>query len=184
MFQNLKNIFEKVKQDNNSQVEIIEEEIYAVLSLLIEACKVDGIISDDEIEKITSLLINKFHLVPSKAKNAVNFVLEKENEKVGAMKPLSIRLKPLSKSQIHEPADNLENVDDDRVASDNDSDTDKAKDKQRNAARRRTLAADATTVNKEKKTAQRRKSIQPTLHKDPIVPQVTFFRITCAKLYL
>ena len=38
MFQNLKNIFDKVKQENNSKVEIIEEEIYAVLSLLIESC--------------------------------------------------------------------------------------------------------------------------------------------------
>ena len=82
MFQNLKNIFEKVNQENNSEVEIIEEEIHAVLSLLIEACKVDGIVSDNEIEKIISLLINKFHLEPSKAKKAVNFVLEKASEKV------------------------------------------------------------------------------------------------------
>ena len=82
MFQNLKNIFEKVKQENYSEVEIIEEEIHAVLSLLIEACKVDGIVSNIEIEKITSLLINKFHIESSKAKNAVNFVLEKANEKV------------------------------------------------------------------------------------------------------
>ena len=92
MIQNLKNIFEKVKQDNNSQVEIIEEEIYAVLSLLIEACKVDGIVSDDEIEKITGLLINKFHLEPSKAKNAVNFVLEKENEKVEIFSDIKVIL--------------------------------------------------------------------------------------------
>ena len=92
MFQNLKNIFEKVKQDNNSQVEIIEEEIYAVLSLLIEACKVDGIVSDDEIEKITGLLINKFHLEPSKAKNAINFVLEKENEKVEIFSDIKVIL--------------------------------------------------------------------------------------------
>ena len=92
MFQNLKNIFEKVKQDNSSQVEIIEEEIHAVLSLLIEACKVDGIVSDDEIEKITSLLINKFHLEPSKAKNAVNFVLEKANEKVEIFSDIKVVL--------------------------------------------------------------------------------------------
>ena len=92
MFQNLKNIFEKVKQDNNSQVEIIEEEIYAVLSLLIEACKVDGIISDDEIEKITYLLINKFHLEPSKANNAINFVLEKANEKVEIFSDIKVVL--------------------------------------------------------------------------------------------
>ena len=92
MFQNLKNIFDKVKQENNSEVEILEEEIYAVLSLLIEACKVDGIVSDDEIEKITGLLINKFHLEPSKAKNAVIFVLEKANEKVEIFSDIKVIL--------------------------------------------------------------------------------------------
>ena len=92
MFQNLKNIFEKVKQENNSEVEILEEEIYAVLSLLIEACKVDGIVSDDEIEKITGLLINKFYLESSKAKNAVNFVLEKANEKVEIFSDIKVIL--------------------------------------------------------------------------------------------
>ena len=92
MFQNLKSIFEKVKRENNSEVEIIEEEIYAVLSLLIEACKVDGIVSDDEIEKITNLLINKFHLENSKAKNAVNFVLEKANEKVEIFSDIKVIL--------------------------------------------------------------------------------------------
>ena len=92
MFQNLKNIFEKVKQENNSEVEIIEEEIHAVLSLLIEACKVDGIVSDNEIEKITSLLINKFHLEPSKAKKAVNVVLEKASEKVEIFSDIKVIL--------------------------------------------------------------------------------------------
>ena len=92
MFKNLKNIFDKVKQENNSEVEILEQEIYAVLSLLIEACKVDGIVSDDEIEKITGLLINKFHLEPSKAKNAVIFVLEKANEKVEIFSDIKVIL--------------------------------------------------------------------------------------------
>ena len=92
MFQNLKNIFDKVKQENNSEVEILEQEIYAVLSLLIEACKVDGIVSDDEIEKITGLLINKFDLEPSKAKNAVIFVLEKANEKVEIFSDIKVIL--------------------------------------------------------------------------------------------
>ena len=92
MFQNLKNIFEKVKQENYSEVEIIEEEIHAVLSLLIEACKIDGIVSDNEIEKITDLLINKFHLEPSKAKNAFNFVLEKANEKVEIFSDIKVVL--------------------------------------------------------------------------------------------
>ena len=92
MFQNLKNIFEKVNQEDNSEVEIIEEEIHAVLSLLIEACKIDGIVSDNEIEKITSLLINKFHLEPSKAKKAVNFVLEKASEKVEIFSDIKVIL--------------------------------------------------------------------------------------------
>ena len=92
MFQNLKNIFEKVKQEKNSEIEIIEEEIYAVLSLLIEACKIDGTISDDEIEKITNLLINKFHLEPTKAMNAVNFVLDKANEKVEIFSDIKVIL--------------------------------------------------------------------------------------------
>jgi len=91
MFQNFKNLFDKVKQDN-SEVEIIEEEIYAVLSLLIEACKIDGTISDDEIEKITNLLINKFHLEPTKAMNAVNFVLDKANEKVEIFSDIKVIL--------------------------------------------------------------------------------------------
>ena len=95
MFQNLKNIFDKVKQENDSEVEILEQEIYAVLSLLIEACKVDGIVSDDEIEKITDLLINKFHLEPDKAKNAVNFVLEKANEKVEIFTDIKVVHDPL-----------------------------------------------------------------------------------------
>jgi len=92
MFQNLKNIFEKVKQENKSEVEIIEEEIYAVLSLLIEACKVDGIVSDDEIEKITGLLINKFHIEPIKTKKALNFVLEKANDKVEIFSDIKVIL--------------------------------------------------------------------------------------------
>ena len=91
MFRNFKNLFDKVKQDN-SEVEIIEEEIHAVLSLLIEACKVDGTVSDDEIEKITNLLINKFHLEPTKAKNALNFVLEKANEKVEIFSDIKVIL--------------------------------------------------------------------------------------------
>ena len=46
----------------------------------------------DEIEKITGLLINKFHLEPSKAKNSVNFVLEKANEKVEIFSDIKVIL--------------------------------------------------------------------------------------------
>ena len=92
MFQNLKNIFEKVKHEKKSEIEIIEEEIYAVLCLLIEACKVDGTVSDNEIEKIIGLLINKFHLEPRKAEDAVNYVLKKANEKVEIFSDIKVIL--------------------------------------------------------------------------------------------
>ena len=92
MFQNFKNLFDKVKQENNSEVDIIEEEIHAVLSLLIEACKVDGIVSHDEINKIKNLLVNKFHLESSKAQKALDFVLETSNEKVELFSDIKVIL--------------------------------------------------------------------------------------------
>ena len=92
MFQNFKNLFDKVKQENISEVDIIEEEIHAVLSLLIEACKVDGIVSHDEINKIKNLLVNKFHLESSKAQKALDFVLETSNEKVELFSDIKVIL--------------------------------------------------------------------------------------------
>ena len=92
MFQNFKNLFDKVKQENISDVDIIEEEIHAVLSLLIEACKVDGIVSYDEIDKIKNLLVNKFHLESSKAQKALDFVLETSNEKVEIFSDIKVIL--------------------------------------------------------------------------------------------
>ena len=92
MFQNFKNLFDKVKQENISEVDIIEEEIHAVLSLLIEACKVDGIVSHDEINKIKNLLVNKFHLESSKAQKALDFVLETSNEKVEIFSDIKVIL--------------------------------------------------------------------------------------------
>lgn len=90
---------------------------------------------------------------------------------VGAMKPLSIRLKSLSKAQIHQSANNIDFGD-----TDGDDATVQTTQTQtvRTPARRKTIVAPATTTpttNKEKKTAPRRKSIQPTVHKDPPLPK-------------
>ena len=99
MFQNFKNLFDKVKQENISEVDIIEEEIHAVLSLLIEACKVNGIVSHDEINKIKNLLINKFHLESSKAQKALDFVLETSNEKVEIFSDIKVILDTMNHAE-------------------------------------------------------------------------------------
>ncbi len=99
MFQNFKNLFDKVKQENISDVDIIEEEIHAVLSLLIEACKVDGIVSYDEIDKIKNLLVNKFHLESSKAQKALDFVLETSNEKVEIFSDIKVILDTMNHAE-------------------------------------------------------------------------------------
>ena len=99
MFQNFKNLFDKVKQENISDVNIIEEEIHAVLSLLIEACKVDGIVSYDEIDKIKNLLVNKFHLESSKAQKALDFVLETSNEKVEIFSDIKVILDTMNHAE-------------------------------------------------------------------------------------
>jgi len=82
MFKNIKNFFDaaKIKEDDNQ--EYLDEDIFAVLSLLIEASKIDGIISPDEIQLIKNILVNKFHLTSQKADKAIEFVIQKSDEKV------------------------------------------------------------------------------------------------------
>ncbi len=82
MFKNIKNFFDQTKQKTSDNTEYLDEDIYAILSLLIEACKIDGDIDTSEIELIKDILVNKFHLEKSKAKMAIEFVLHKSTDKV------------------------------------------------------------------------------------------------------
>ena len=82
MFKNFKNFFEVAKKKEHDDQEYLDEDIYAVLSLLIEASKIDGVINNEELELIKSILVNKFHLDSSKAEKSINFVIRKSEEKV------------------------------------------------------------------------------------------------------
>ena len=82
MFKNFKNFFEVAKKKEHDDQEYLDEDIYAVLSLLIEASKIDGVINNEELELIKSILVNKFHLDSSKAEKSINFVISKSEEKV------------------------------------------------------------------------------------------------------
>ena len=82
MFKNFKSFFEEAKKKEHDDKEYLDEDIYAVLSLLIEASKIDGVINNEELELIKSILVNKFHLDSSKAEKSINFVIRKSEEKV------------------------------------------------------------------------------------------------------
>ena len=82
MFKNFKSFFEAAKKKEQDDQEYLDEDIYAVLSLLIEASKIDGVINNEELELIKSILVNKFHLDSSKAEKSINFVINKSEEKV------------------------------------------------------------------------------------------------------
>ena len=74
MFKNIKNFFDTAKTNEYENQEYLDEDIFAVLSLLIEASKIDGIVSNDEIDLIKKILITKFHLNPQKAEKSIDFV--------------------------------------------------------------------------------------------------------------
>ena len=82
MFKNIKKFFDQTKTIKSDKTEYLDEDIFAVLSLLIEACKIDNNIDKNEIELIKNILVNKFHLEISKAEMATEFVLNKSDDKV------------------------------------------------------------------------------------------------------
>ena len=99
MFSNIKNFFDTAKNIENNDQEFLDEDIYAVLSILIEASKVDGVVNDSEIELIKNILINKFHLDFSKAEKATKFVLDKSNENVEIYSEIKIILNNMDHNQ-------------------------------------------------------------------------------------
>tara|TARA_B100001564_G_C20158003_1_gene454078 strand:+ start:91 stop:540 length:450 start_codon:yes stop_codon:yes gene_type:complete len=82
MFKNIKNFFDTAKKIEADDQDYLDEDIFAVLSLLIEASKIDGIVSSDEIKLIKNILVNKFHLNSEKADKAIKFVIQKSDEKI------------------------------------------------------------------------------------------------------
>ena len=74
-----------LRTDSNKIRTRMSAELWSVslnLSLLIEASKIDGVINNEELELIKSILVNKFHLDSSKAEKSINFVINKSEEKV------------------------------------------------------------------------------------------------------
>ncbi len=98
MFSKFTSIFERVKKEKD-EIIYLDEEIYAILSLLIEASKIDDHIDESEINTIIEFLIKKFHLKESKAKMATEFAIEKSNDKVEIYSDIKIILNNMNHQQ-------------------------------------------------------------------------------------
>ncbi len=81
MFKNLKNLFNTAKNTSIEKIDFLDEDIYAVLSLLIEASKIDGEIDKKEIMLIENLLIKKFNLDKNKVIKSIDHVINESFEK-------------------------------------------------------------------------------------------------------
>ena len=99
MFKNFKSFFESAKNKELDDQEYLDEDIYAVLSLLIEASKIDGVINNEELELIKSILVNKFHLDSSKAEKSINFLISKSEEKVEIYSDIKVILDNMDHSE-------------------------------------------------------------------------------------
>ena len=99
MFKNFKSFFEEAKKKEHDDKEYLDEDIYAVLSLLIEASKIDGLIDNQELELIKSILVKKFHLNSSKAEKSIQFVIQKSDEKVEIYSDIKVILENMDHNE-------------------------------------------------------------------------------------
>ena len=81
MFSNLKSAFQKAlsKEIEN---ENDDEDIQAIIILLLEACQIDGTTEQIEINFIKKLLINKFNFTQEEAEKKINRALKNHEESI------------------------------------------------------------------------------------------------------
>ena len=92
MFKNIKSFFDQAKNFELDNIEYLDEDIYAVLSLLIEASKIDGKIDDQEIHLIKGVLVNRFNIDNTKAEMAIRHVKEISDEKIEIYSDIKVLL--------------------------------------------------------------------------------------------
>ena len=81
MFSNLKSAFQKAlsKEIEN---ENDDEDIQAIIILLLEACQIDGTTEQIEINFIKKLLINKFNFTKEESEKNINRALKNHEESI------------------------------------------------------------------------------------------------------
>ena len=81
MFSNLKSAFQKALSKENEH-ENDDEDIQAIIILLLEACQIDGTTEQIEINFIKKLLINKFNFTQEEAEKNINKALKNHEESI------------------------------------------------------------------------------------------------------
>lgn len=82
MFSNLKSAFQKALSKEINEHENDDEDIQAIIILLLEACQIDGTTEQVEINFIKKLLINKFNFTQEEAENNINKALKNHEESI------------------------------------------------------------------------------------------------------
>ncbi len=82
MFSNLKSAFQKVLSKEIHEHENDDEDIQAIIILLLEACQIDGKTEQVEINFIKKLLINKFNFTQEEAEKNINRALKNHEESI------------------------------------------------------------------------------------------------------
>ena len=82
MFSNLKSAFQKVLYNEINEHENDDEDIQAIIILLLEACQIDGTTEQVEINFIKKLLINKFNFSQHEAEKNINRALKNHEESI------------------------------------------------------------------------------------------------------
>ena len=82
MFSNLKSAFQKALSKEINEHENDDEDIQAIIILLLEACQIDGKTEQVEINFIKKLLINKFNFTQVEAEKNINKALKNHEESI------------------------------------------------------------------------------------------------------
>ena len=96
MFSNLKTAFQNFTSKNKNEDEYEEEDIQAVIILLLEACQIDGDTGKVELEYIKKLLVNKFNFTSEQAEKNLIEALEKSDERIEIFSQIKIILNEMN----------------------------------------------------------------------------------------
>ena len=96
MLSNLKTAFRNITSKDKKEDVYKEEDIQAVIILLLEACQIDGNTGKVELEYIKNLLVHKFNFTSDQAEKNLLKALEKSDERIEIFSQIKIILNEMN----------------------------------------------------------------------------------------